>query len=558
MKSLFIQIFLLIALTLVLGLFVPYLAVQASPPEQAGPPQIPHAKEGRTDCLACHEKGLNNARKVPPDHAGRTNEMCVACHQFKPGAANATPAPTAPATTAGAIPAIPHTVDGREQCLTCHQTGVGGATKVPASHAGRTNDQCRTCHQAKVIAPVIVPTRIPHMPSAANQNSCADCHTAQGGKSAEIVTQHVSSIHAARGVQCVDCHGGDASKKTKEEAMSKTAGYIGTPKTADVPGLCASCHARVDLMRQYDIPTDQYSQYQASVHGVKLAQGDTSVATCFVCHDGHGTKEINDPSANVYPQNVPGLCASCHSNAQLMKPYNIPTNQYDLYKKSVHGIALLEKQDPRAPSCATCHGTHGAAPPGFTEVANVCGSCHSATQDYYLKSQHANNAPGTPKCVTCHGRYDVGPASEAMFTGSGTRDCTSCHPPNSPQAAAVKQLFDAITTSARAYDDATNAIQRAAGTGLIVAPEQAKLADAKTNLITARAAQHTLSFDVVNAKTAKATDISKEVQANAEKAIGESVIRRQAMVIGLIVAAIAIASLYMIRRELYKQLPPKE
>jgi hypothetical protein len=556
MRNLLIRLFLLTLLSIAFALFVPYLVAQAHPPAQGGPPQIPHAKEDRADCLSCHEKGLSGARKVPPDHTGRTNEMCTVCHTLKASApgASATPAPT----LVGTPRTIPHALEGRDQCLACHQTGVGGAPKVPSSHAGRTNDQCRTCHQPKVNPPEIVPTRIPHVPVVAGQNSCLECHAQQGGKSAEIVKQHMASIHAARGVGCVDCHGGDAAKKTKEEAMASSAGFVGKPKIQDIPALCASCHARVDLMRQYDIPTDQYAKYKESVHGEKLAQGNTNVATCFICHDQHGTKEVKDPTANVYPQNIPGLCGNCHANAQLMKPYGIPTNQYDLYKQSVHGIALLQKQDPRAPSCATCHGTHGAAPPGYSEVANVCGSCHSATQDYYLKSKHASSAPGTPKCVTCHGRYDVGPASEAMFTGAGTRDCGSCHTPTSPQSATVKQLYDAIAASAQAYDDATAAIKRAEGTGLIVAPEQAKLTQAKTDLITARAAQHTLSLDAVKEKTAKALTTAKEVQADAEEAISDSVVRRQMMVIGLGVMALAVTSLYLIRRELYRQLPPKE
>jgi predicted CXXCH cytochrome family protein len=340
--------------------------------------------------------------------------------------------------------------------------------------------------------------------------------------------------------------------------MAPSAGYVGVLKTQDIPALCASCHARVDLMRQYDIQTDQYAQYLQSVHGVKLSQGNPKVATCFICHDQHGTKEVNDPTSNVYPQNVPKLCASCHSDATLMKPYGIPTNQYDLYLKSVHGVALLQRQDPRAPTCATCHGTHGAAPPGFSEVANVCGSCHSATQDYYLKSVHANNAPGTPKCVTCHGRYDVMTPSEAMFGGTDIRDCGSCHPANSPQAAKIKQLGDMITASAKAYADASDELKKAAGTGLIVAPEEASLALANTSLVTARAAQHTLDIDTVKAQTDKAISISNQVLADAKKAEEASVFRRQAMVAGLAVLALAVGSLYLIRRELYKQLPPKE
>ena len=507
MKKLVTRLFLFTVLAITLALVLPSLVAQAEPPAQGGPPQIPHAKEGHTDCLSCHQKGVNGAPKYPPDHEGRTNDMCVVCHQFKPG----TPA-------------------------------AGAATPAPTATSP---------------AAVVIPTRVPHLPGAAGQDSCVDCHLAQGGASADIVKQHQSSIHAARGVTCTDCHGGDSTKKTKEEAMVTSAGYVGALKTQDIPALCASCHARVDLMRQYDIATDQYAQYLQSIHGQKLAGGDTNVATCFICHDQHGTKEVNDPTSNVYPQTVPKLCASCHSNATLMKPYGIPTNQYDLYLKSVHGVALLQKQDPRAPTCATCHGTHGAAPPGFSEVANVCGSCHSATQDYYLKSVHADNAPGTPKCVTCHGRYDVMAPSEAMYSGTDIRDCGSCHPPSSPQAATIKQLGDMITASAKAYTDASNELKKAAGTGLIVAPEEASLANANTSLVTARAAQHTLNIDVVKAQTDKAISIAKQVQADAIKAEDESVFRRQAMVVGLAVLALAVGSLYLIRRELYKQLPPK-
>jgi hypothetical protein len=240
-----------------------------------------------------------------------------------------------------------------------------------------------------------------------------------------------------------------------------------------------------------------------------------------------------------------------------MKGYNIPTNQFELYLKSVHGQALLVKQDLRAPSCATCHGTHGAAPPGFDEVANVCGSCHTATQQYYLQSIHASDKPGTPKCVTCHGRYDVMHPTDDMFAGNGTRQCGSCHPDGSPQAAAVKALQDNIVNSAKAIDEAEAALKRAAAAALITAPEEAKLAEANTNLITARAAQHTLDAALVKEKTDKATAKAKEVINDSIKASQDEVFRRQVMGVGLVIMVLAILSLYVIRRELYKQLPPE-
>ncbi len=619
MNKLWFRVVLILIVVAAASLVLARVPVNARPPGQ--PPIPHNVEGRETLCVACHSAGIAGAPKYPPDHEGRTNEQCLFCHKpaingtgtpaaTTPGSetpsvsstvsatetfsetvtattvatitiqatevGTATPPPTAAATASPepssepaqptaesttTTPRIPHPLEGRDDCLACHGTGAAGAPRVPASHAGRTSDTCRLCHQpaasTQAEAPQILPTQIPHPTVLPNQDSCVTCHTNLDAKLAGPVQEWESSIHSQRGVTCADCHGGDANATDKAAAHAASANFIGTPKTVDIPALCAGCHARVDLMRQYDLPTDQWAKYQQSIHGKKLAQGDTNVATCFVCHDGHATKQVTDPSAHVYPLNVPALCGSCHSNIELIKPYNIPTNQYELYVKSVHGIALLEKQDLRAPSCATCHGTHGAAPPGFEEVANVCGGCHTATQDYYLKSIHASDTPGTPKCVTCHGRYDVETPTDAMFHGDGARQCGSCHTPTSPQNAAVQEIAENIEASAQAVDQAEKAINEAAGSALIVAPEQIKLADAKTNLITARAAQHTLNLDTIKQRTDAATKKANEVTADAQKAIADSIFRREIMVIGLVIMAMAIFALWLIRRELYKQLPPK-
>ncbi len=614
MNKLSSRIFLLAVMALALALLLPFTVANAHPLTQ---PRIPHPLAGHTDCVSCHATGANGAPQYPADHAGRTNDMCQLCHKPAAPAAptaaptkaataapsatpaasattalsptlassptlaatsapadTATPSPTAavqssPSATAQAEPAgaggpplIPHTLQGRDNCLACHETGSAGAPKVPADHAGRTIEMCRGCHQpmqaAGSGAPQAVPTRIVHPAAPAKENSCVTCHSGLGGNLAAIVNDWQSSIHSERNVSCADCHGGDPTKQSKEEAMAASAGFVGVPKKADIPGLCASCHANVDTMRQYELPTDQWAQYQQSVHGKRLAQGDTNVATCFTCHDGHATKPVNDPAAQVYATNVPALCASCHANAELIKPYGIPTDQYDQYKKSIHGTALLEKQDTRAPNCATCHGTHGAAPPGVQEVANVCGSCHSATQTYYAKSAHASGGQDAPQCVTCHGRHDVSPPSEAMLEGSADRQCGSCHAANSPQAQTVQAIDQNLKDAAAAASLAEQAIQRAQGSALITAPEEVKLAEARTSLITARAAQHSLDVKTIKTNTDKATATAKQIVADSDKAIADSVFRREFMAVGLGIMALAIGSLYIIRRELYKQLPKEE
>jgi hypothetical protein len=586
-----------LALAVLVGvLFIPALIIA-----QDFPP-IPHPLEGRENCLACHETGAAGATQVPDDHAGRTNELCQACHQPAEAIEEPTPEPTTVSPTPEATPPaggplpIPHTLEGRENCLechlsseaivapteegppiiphpligrenclACHQEGIGGATQVPDDHAGRPDDICQACHLPGQIpaaptpaAPAEpIPTPIVY-PRVEGVNTCLDCHLALGGKHAEVTDQWQRSIHGERDVTCADCHGGDPSAETVNESMSPDAGYIGVPAMTEIPALCASCHADVSLMRQYDLPTDQYAKYQESIHGIRLAEGDTNVTTCFDCHGGHQILKANDPASAVYPSNVPVLCASCHADEELMDPYGIPTNQFDLYQQSVHGHALLDNQDFRAPNCATCHGTHGAAPPGFEEAANVCGSCHAATQDYYLNSPHASGGEDAPKCVTCHGRYDVSKPSEALYLGAEPRHCGSCHTPDSAPGQVTQSLHDAITSAAEAIEEAESAVEAARGVGMLVGPMEAGLREASTSLITARAAQHTLDITTVRERSDDARAIAEEVKASADAAVAESIFRRQAMIVAVAAIGLTIVALFLLKRELDRRLEAED
>ena len=483
-------------------------------------PPIPHTLENRDDCLGCHEEGRLKAPIIPASHEGRTNEDCQDCHR---------PVGEAPLPAA---PPVPHTLVGRENCLECHTSSEPTPTPGPPP----------------------LPTPIVH-PQARGVNNCVECHsTLDDEKQTDIVAQSQRSIHTERNVSCADCHGGDPSASTMEEAKASDTGYIAVPAKADIPALCGSCHAKVTLMRQYDLPTDQYAKYQESIHGIRLAEGDDNVATCFDCHGGHQILKANDPASSVYPPNVPAMCAGCHADKELMASYDIPTNQFDLYKQSVHGHALFDNHDLRAPTCATCHGTHGAAPPGFDEVANVCGSCHSATQDYYLESPHFTDDDSGPKCVTCHGRYDVSEPSEALYLGAEPRHCGECHTPDSEAGQVVQALYDSITAAAQAYNEAELAIQNARSVGTLVSPLEGQLRQANTDLITARAAQHTLDMEVVSKRAEDARTTAEEVKTEAQAAIAANIFRRQAMVIAVAVIILTIVALYLLKRELDRRL----
>ena len=42
---------------------------------------IPHGREGFAACILCHSEGAGGAPRYPPDHAGRSDDTCMACHQ---------------------------------------------------------------------------------------------------------------------------------------------------------------------------------------------------------------------------------------------------------------------------------------------------------------------------------------------------------------------------------------------------------------------------------------------------------------------------------------------
>ena len=60
---------------------------------------------------------------------------------------------------------------------------------------------------------------------------------------------------------------------------------------------------------------DQAVEYATSVHGQRLAKGDTKVATCISCHGAHGVRLVSDAKSPVYALNVAATCTKCHSDA---------------------------------------------------------------------------------------------------------------------------------------------------------------------------------------------------------------------------------------------------
>jgi hypothetical protein len=83
---------------------------------------------------------------------------------------------------------------------------------------------------------------------------------------------------------------------------------------------------------------------------------------------------------------------------------------------------------------------------------------------------------------------------------------------------------------------------------------EGRLREANTDLITARAAQHTLDLDTVQEHANSAEVTAGEVKASAEAAVAESIFRRRAMIIAVAAIGLTIVALYLLKRELDRQL----
>ena len=168
-------------------------------------------------------------------------------------------------------------------------------------------------------------------------NTCLSCHaTRQEARLAAPAALFArQDVHRENGFGCADCHGGDSAASDKAPAHDKARGFKGKPSGQTLVATCARCHSDAELMRQFSPRqrVDQAIEFASSVHGKRLAAGDTNVATCASCHGAHGVRPVKDALSPVYPTRVAATCAACHASPSHMATYTLadgsplPTSQ---------------------------------------------------------------------------------------------------------------------------------------------------------------------------------------------------------------------------------------
>jgi hypothetical protein len=288
------------------------------------------------------------------------------------------------------------------------------------------------------------------------------------------------------------------------------------------------------------------------VHGQRLKErADTKVATCASCHGVHAIRPPSDPRSNVHPLRVAETCGTCHANAEYMKEYKIPTDQFSKYRKSVHWKLMSERGDLSAPTCNDCHGNHGAAPPGISWVGNVCGQCHAQNSELFNGSFHAKVfvGLGIPGCATCHGNHDVSETNDAMLGLGDGAVCAGCHSgedKGGQTAVAMRKLIDSLTGE---YQKAHGVLSKAEHAGMPVNQALFELNEAKTALVKARAAIHAFNVDAVQKEIAPGLAVGEKAYARGIRALEELQFRRKGLAVSvLVILAVIVGVILKIRQ----------
>ncbi|MBW2056386.1 MAG: cytochrome c3 family protein [Deltaproteobacteria bacterium] len=384
--------------------------------------------------------------------------------------------------------------------------------------------------------------------TAGDESSCVSCHSGLGGKFAEPVSLARQSIHTQQEVTCHDCHGGDPASFDEDTAHSGKKGFTGKPPFDRIPEFCASCHADPQRMKRYNLRTDQLALYKTSHHGRLLYEKrDPRTATCISCHGSHDIKGKDNPLSRVFKANIAATCARCHSDREMMGRYRIPADQYEQYTKSVHGRMLLERHDPRAPTCSDCHGFHSANPPGYEIITTVCQMCHGTIGSLFKESPHyfEQTNEEVARCIDCHGDHDVVHATTALYEGEEERHCGECHDADSKQIRLARLIKTRIDTGVREVRAAARSLEEVKDSGKSLADIQETFEDARSELIKARAATHTLAITRIDQYIKPAVRQARKVQRASARILKELSARRKGAIVVLAILGVIIALVYL-------------
>ena len=305
-------------------------------------------------CTECHgSHAVRRVRDLP-----RGNQYCLSCHSreisitFDSGEKRAIVVHEQHLNSS---------VHKNLSCIDCHfgfssSTHPVRAFKNPRDYSLAHSESCRRCHfdkytktlegihykvllQGNSNAPVCTDCHGTHAIASArkdklaNAKRCEQCH-------GEVYAIYAKSVHGAALIQehiedvpvCSDCH------KAHDNAGPMSGDFRIT-----IPQICASCHAKPEIMKKYNLSTDVVDTYLGDFHGVtlkfykQLGQSQKQIAVCIDCHGIHDISKLSGSTSPVIKQNLVKRCQKCHEGATA----NFPDSWISHYKPNFKQAPLV-------------------------------------------------------------------------------------------------------------------------------------------------------------------------------------------------------------------------
>ncbi len=454
-------------------------------PGQARPQAVSEAQASNEVCLACHgEKSFRSP-------AGRS--IFVDAAKFKTSVHGSLTCTTCHADLEGKD--LPHAAPlAKVNCGMCHATEQEQHARSLHGKAAARNDplapRCRDCHGNHEILPVkdprsaVAPLKVPFV--------CGKCHRegtpVQMNRQipqSNILENYSESIHGEgllkKGLivapNCASCHTPHLILPHTDPASSIAR--------RNIAATCTRCHAMIEEVHRKTIRGELWEKeahvlpacvdchQPHKVRKVFYTQGMAD-ADCIRCHADERLRSSKD--GRRLTVSAPELatsrhakvaCSQCHAevNASRVRPCETITRKVDCsschaeiaqqHQTSQHG-ELLAKNDPNAPNCNECHGTHRVlgkldpeSPTFATNVPDLCARCHREGQkaavrytgdqheiiERYRESIHGkgllkSGLTVTATCTNCHTAHHVlkrdDPASSVNPQNLPTT-CGVCH-----------------------------------------------------------------------------------------------------------------------------------
>lgn len=441
-----------------------------------------------SECLVCHEdntlEGKRNGRTISvfvneKKFTGSVHGSvgCVSCHLDLAGTE------------------LPHAEEiARVECGMCHSAEEEMHARSLHGQAIKKGDPlaptCQNCHGSHEILPVknpqsaVAPLRVPFL--------CGKCH--EEGTLVQkqrvihqdhIVDNYSESIHGEgllrKGLivapSCASCHTAHLILPHTDNASSISRNNIAST--------CAKCHAQIEEVHRKVIKGELWEK-QAHVlpacidchqpHKIRKVFYDQGMADsdCMRCHSDPNLKATSDGrslSVNAeevaFSKHAKTACSQCHTGVTASRKRSCETIDQKVdcsschaevgreYLSSMHGTLLL-KNDPNAPTCKECHGTHNVrgktdprSPTFATNIPRLCAACHQegnkaavrykGTQhdivEHYTESIHGkglmkSGLTVTATCTNCHTAHRVLPHendSSSISRKNIPETCGRCH-----------------------------------------------------------------------------------------------------------------------------------